>query len=90
MTPLSGQHGLAETYLTNRNLTAATLEGRVRLWEVATGKERRRLEGHEGEVTCAAFSQDGGTLLTAANRDGGQLDPGLGCGCVGTVSMWTR
>ncbi len=38
------------------------------LWEVATGKERRRLEGHDSAVTSAAFAQDGRTLLTGSEK----------------------
>jgi WD40 repeat protein len=34
------------------------------LWEVATGRERSRLRGHSGRVTCLAFSADGRTLAT--------------------------
>ncbi len=47
----------------------ATGEGRlVRLWEVATGRELRRLAGHEGMVSAVAWSQDG-RLLASASHD---------------------
>jgi hypothetical protein len=36
----------------------------VRLWEVATGQERRRLEGHRGSVHALAFTPDGQSLLS--------------------------
>src|SRR5204863_362584 len=39
----------------------------VRLWEVATGLERRRLEGHRGRVLSVAFSRDGCTLLSGGD-----------------------
>src|SRR5262249_23607919 len=29
------------------------------LWDVATGRQLRRLDGHQGWVRCAAFSPDG-------------------------------
>jgi RNA polymerase sigma factor (sigma-70 family) len=36
------------------------------LWEVATGKERRRFVGHRGEVAALAFAPDGRTLVTGS------------------------
>ena len=40
----------------------------VRVWEVATGKELRRLDGHQGWVFAVVFSSDGRLL---ASGDGG-------------------
>jgi len=39
------------------------------LWEVATGKEIRRLTGHAGDVSAAAFSPNG-RLVASAGQDG--------------------
>jgi hypothetical protein len=36
----------------------------IRLWDVARGKERRRLDGHRGTVTSLAWSTDGNTLIS--------------------------
>jgi RNA polymerase sigma factor (sigma-70 family) len=36
----------------------------VRLWDVATGKEIRRLDGHQGAIGALAFSGDGKTLAS--------------------------
>jgi WD40 repeat protein len=44
-------------------------EGRVRLWDLATGREVARLEGHEQECKDAAFSPDG-SLLATTGMDG--------------------
>ena len=41
-------------------------DGQVRLSEVATGKERRRLPGHRGRVNALAFSFDGNILVSGA------------------------
>lgn len=37
----------------------------VRLWDVATGKEKQRFEGHADEVVCAAFTPDGRQIVSA-------------------------
>jgi serine/threonine protein kinase len=38
----------------------------VRLWDLETGTERRRLEGHTDSVTSVAFTPDGQHFLSAA------------------------
>jgi len=53
-------------------LTSAT-PGALRLWEVATGQERARFEGHDnggGPIRAAAFAPDGNLLASA-----GWFDP---------------
>ena len=42
-----------------RNLLSCSMDQSVRLWDVVTGKESRRFEGHVERVECAAFSRDG-------------------------------
>jgi len=55
-----------------RLLALSAKEGRgfeqksLQLWELATGKLRRTLRGHGGEVTGCAFSPDGRVVLTAS------------------------
>jgi hypothetical protein len=39
----------------------------IRLWETATGKERRRLDGHQGAVRSVALSADGTRLASASD-----------------------
>jgi WD40 repeat protein len=46
----------------------------VRLWDVATGKERRSLKGHAGSILALAFAPDGKTLGSASQD--------------GTVKLW--
>src|SRR5439155_16140056 len=38
----------------------------ISLWEMATGKERRRFEGHRAEVNSVAFAPDGRTLASGS------------------------
>jgi hypothetical protein len=39
----------------------------IQIWELATGKMRRVLKGHGGEVTGCVFSPDGRLVLTASS-----------------------
>jgi RNA polymerase sigma factor (sigma-70 family) len=39
----------------------------IRLWDVASGKELRKFNGHAGGVRTAAFSPDGATLATGGD-----------------------
>ena len=45
-------------------LTGSLYDGMVRLWELGTGKELRRLKGHTDWVHCVAFSWDGRRILS--------------------------
>lgn len=44
-------------------------DGLVRLWDVATGKERGQLRGHTGDVHAVLLTPDGKTVASAS-RDG--------------------
>lgn len=62
----------------------------IRLWDIATGKELRRLQGHQQGVTSLSFSPDGRILASgaiggairlweiASGRELLQLDAGVG------------
>src|SRR5262249_33127684 len=46
-----------------RTLASGSLDGTVRLWEVATGQERRRFEGHRAAF-AVSYSSDGRRLAS--------------------------
>ena len=46
-------------------LAASASEDRtIRLWDLATGEERKHFEGHTEDVTCLAFASNGRILLS--------------------------
>src|SRR5207248_1958413 len=63
-----GEHGfLGLAFSPDGALLAAGTcsgDGSVRLYEVATGGEAARLDGHRGNVGCLAFAPGGRTLAT--------------------------
>lgn len=54
-------------------------EGGIRLWDATTGKELRRLAGHEGVIRFLTFSADGRCLMSAGDDGRARLwDPATG------------
>ena len=51
-----------------KTLASASHDKTVRLWEVATGKEIRKLQGQQGVVYSVASSPDGRTLASAGSN----------------------
>ena len=61
-----------------KTLATAGKDNVVRLWDVATRKERKALTGHQQPVSALAFAPDGKTLAAAAgDRPGRGREPGL-------------
>jgi WD40 repeat protein len=50
-----------------RTLATTHLDGTVRLWDPATGRELARLKGHEGIVNSVCFSPDGMWLVSGGD-----------------------
>jgi hypothetical protein len=48
-------------------LATGSSDKTLRLWEVASGKERRQIVGHEAAVFSVDFSPDGRTMAAASN-----------------------
>jgi hypothetical protein len=65
-----GQHDDAVTCLAvspdGRFAVSGSVDRTVRVWDVATGKERWKLDGHTGPVTGVAFSPDGRRVASCA------------------------
>jgi WD40 repeat protein len=49
-----------------RTALSGSADHTLKLWDVATGKLVRTLEGHSDEVTSVAFSPDGRTVLSGS------------------------
>ncbi|KAN0087267.1 Quinonprotein alcohol dehydrogenase-like superfamily [Elaphomyces granulatus] len=54
--------------LDGRLLASVSLDNKIRLWDTATGTERRALEGHSKLVEAVVFSPDG-RLLASGSSD---------------------
>src|SRR5207244_2661802 len=53
--------------------SASRFDKAVRLWDVATGKELKRLDGHLRGVECLAISPNGRVLATGGSYQDGTI-----------------
>ena len=51
----------------SNTMASASYDWSIRLWNVKTGKERRKMTGHRGGVRDVAFSPDGERLASASD-----------------------
>jgi WD40 repeat protein len=57
-------NGVAFSPADGKRLASVGRDGAVFLWDVAAGRLEKKLDGHDGEATCLAFSPDGRLLAT--------------------------
>src|SRR2546425_3944684 len=51
-----------------RMIATAAFDQAVRLWDAASGREVRVLQGHPKPVYCVAFSRDGATIASGGQE----------------------
>ena len=74
-------------------LARGSMDGAVRIWEMASGKQLHTLTGHRGSVESLSFSPDG-QLLASGSEDGSvrlwDVSSGEGLRTIAAHSGWVR
>ena len=59
-----------------KTLASGSVDNTIKLWEVATGRELRKLTSHSEMVKSVAFSPDGKTIASSSGE--GTINSGTG------------
>jgi WD40 repeat protein len=51
----------------NRTIASGNFASAIKLWDAASGRQLRTLQGHTGNVESVAFSPDGRTIASGSN-----------------------
>ncbi|KAJ3112800.1 general transcription repressor [Physocladia obscura] len=62
----SGVTSVAISPIDGRCIAAASLDMKVRIWDLRTGRLLERFEGHKDSVYSVSFSQDGRSIVSAS------------------------
>ena len=49
-----------------KQIVTASMDKTARIWDIESGTELRKLEGHTGNIQSVAFSPDGKRIVTAS------------------------
>ena len=72
----------------SRYALTGTMDSTVYLWEVVTGREVQRYQGHTGNVLCVAFAPTGRFFVSGSGVDAYDADLIKELGIDNTLRVW--